>query len=98
VPFDRPGHDVVQAGELPAVGDQGDPLVTIEAGQRGQRPAFDLDDRDPEIGGVQNQLLEGLTALRDHEKPMRLTVGNERLLDGVPAGNQFLVLSEQIFP
>ena len=96
LPLDRTRQDVVQAGELPAIGDQGDPLMTVEAGQRGERPAFDLDDRDPQVRGVQNQLLEGLAPLRNDQKPMRLAAGDERLLDGVPAGDQFLVFSEQI--
>ena len=95
-PLDRSGQDVVEAGELAAIGDQGDPLVAVEAGQRGQRPAFDLDDRDAQVGGVQDELLERLAALRDDEQADRLAVGDERLLDRVAAGDELLVLAEQV--
>ena len=96
MPFDRPGQDVVQAGELPSIRNEGYSLMAVEAGERGQRPAFDLDDRDSQIGGVQDQLLECLTALRNHQQPMGLAAGDECLLDGVPACHQFLVLIQQI--
>ena len=96
LPFDGTRQDVLQAGELPPVRDQRDPLVAVEAGQRCQGATFDLHDRDPEVGGVQDQLLERLATLRHHEQPMSLATGDERLLDGVPAGDEFLVLPEQV--
>ena len=55
--FDRPGKNVVEAGELATVGYQRDPLVAVEARQRGQRSALDLDNRDAQVRGMENELL-----------------------------------------
>ena len=40
--------------------DEGDALVAIEPGHGRQRAALDLDDRDPQARGVEDQLLEGV--------------------------------------
>ena len=85
--FDRPGEDVVQAGVLAAVGDERNPLVAVEAGQRRQRAALDLDDRDAQVGRVEDELLERLTALRNDQEADGLPVGDEGLLDGMAARN-----------
>jgi hypothetical protein len=90
-PLRGPGEDVVDGGEPARLDDQCDTLVAIEAGQRGQGPAFDLDDRDPQAGGVQDDLLERLPALRHHEQPARRASCDERLLDGPASGDEFLV-------
>ena len=42
--------------------DERDALVAVEAGERRQRSALDLDDRDPQVRGVEDELLEGLRA------------------------------------
>ena len=48
--------------------DQGDPLVPVEAGDRRQGPALELDDRDPQAGRVEHELLERVAPLRDDEQ------------------------------
>ena len=58
------GEDVVQAGELARLDDERDALVAVEPGERGQRAAFDLDDRDAQVRRMQHELLEGGPALR----------------------------------
>ena len=85
------GEDVVDGGEPTRLDDEGDALVTIEAGERRQRPAFDLDDRDPQARGVQDDLLERLPALRDDEQPAGRPPGDERLLDRPASGDEFLI-------
>ena len=57
---------------------------------RGQRPAFDLDDRDAQARGVEDQLLEGLATLWHDEQATRLAAGDERLLDRTPPGDQLV--------
>ena len=74
--------------------DERDALVPVEAGERRQRAALDLDDRDAQRRGVEHELLErrrrsGHTSSRRAGRPRR-----ERLLDRAPAGDQLLVLVE----
>jgi hypothetical protein len=69
--------------------------VAIEAGHRGQGPAFDLDDRDPQARGVENEPLEGLAPLRNHQQPNGRSAGHERLLDGSTSGNELFARIEQ---
>ena len=59
-PLDRPGEDVVEAGEPARLDDERDALVAVEAGERRQRAALDLDDRDPQGRGVEDEPLERL--------------------------------------
>jgi len=42
---------------------------------------------------MENELLEGLTALRDDEQPNGLAAGDERLLDRMTARDQLFVLT-----
>ena len=79
------------AREPPRLDDQRDTLVAVEPGQRGQRPAFDLDDRDPQARGVQDDLLERLAALRHDQQPAGRPARDERLLDRTPPGDELLV-------
>ena len=72
--------------------DERDALVAVEAGQRGQRAALDLDDRDPQARRMEDELLERLTALRHDEQAAGLAAGDERLLDGPAAGDELLGL------
>ena len=44
--LDGPGEDVVERREPARLDDEGDALVAVEAGQRRERAALDLDDRD----------------------------------------------------
>ena len=60
----RAGQDVVERREPARRDDERDALVAVEAGERGQRAALDLDDRDPQARRVQDELLERLAALR----------------------------------
>ena len=43
---------------------------------------------------MEDELLEGVTALRRDKQAVRLPTGDEGLLDRAPAGNQLLVLGE----
>ena len=94
--LDRPRQQIVEAGELTPVGHEGDALVAVEPGQRGESSAFDLDYRDAEVRGMQDELLESQAALRDHEQADRLAMGDESLFDRVAPGDDFLVLAQQV--
>src|SRR6185369_16475568 len=93
--LDAAGEDFLDARPAARAGDEGDSLVTVEAGERGQRPAFELDDRDPQARRVENEALEGLAPLGDDEQPDRGPLRDERLLDGATAGDELLVGAEQ---
>ena len=94
--FLGPGQDVVERGEATRFDDERDALVAIEAGDRGERSAFDLDDRDAQPGGVEDQLLERVPSLWHDEQAMSGPAGGEDLLDRSTAGDQLLVGSEQV--
>jgi len=94
--LDCPSQDVVEAGELAAVGDQSNPLVAVEARERGQRPTLDLHDRDAQVGRVQDELLESLPPLRDDEQANRRAARYECLFDRAAARDQLFVLTEQV--
>ena len=70
--------------------------MAVEPGQRGESSAFDLDYRDAQVRGVQDELLERQAALRDDEQADGLAVGDEGLFDGVASGDDFLVLSQEV--
>ena len=90
--LDRAGEDRRRGSRSgAALDDQRDTLVAVEAGQRGQRPALDLDDRDPQGGRVEDELLECLAALRDDQQAAGRAAGRERLLDRPAAGDELLV-------
>ena len=67
--FGGPGEDVVEASRTARLDDERDALVAVEAGERRQRPALDLDDRDAQARGVEDELLERVAALRDDQQP-----------------------------
>ena len=92
----RPGEDVVERGEPARLDHERDPLVAVEPGQRGQRAALDLDDRDAQAGGMEDELLERVPALRDDEQAMGGPAGGEDLLDRAAAGDELLVGAEQV--
>ena len=92
--FGGPRENVVQAGELPRLHDERYALMAVEAGERRQRTAFDFDDRDPQVRGMEHELLEGGAALGDDEQPDGGPSCDERLLDGAAAGYQLLVGTE----
>ena len=93
--LDRPGQDVGHAGIAAGGHDQGDPLVPVEAGQGGHRSAFDLDDRDPQAGRVQDELLEGVPALGHDQQPACLAAGDERFLNRTAAGHDLVAGLDQ---
>ena len=88
------GEHLVRRCPPPRRDHERDALVTVEAGDRGQRAALDLDDGDPQARGVEDELLEGEAALRDHEHALRLASRDECLLDRAAAGDQLLVVCE----
>ena len=92
----RPGEDVVQRRELAWLDHQGDTLVAVEAGERGQRAALELDDRNAQARRVEDELLERLAALRDDEQAEGRPAGGERLLDRPATGDELLVRTEQV--
>ena len=95
--LDRPGEDVVDVGVPPRRDHEGDALVAVEPGQRGERAALDLDDRDPQARRVEDELLERLAALGHDEQAASLAAGDERLLDRPAPGHQLLELGvEQV--
>ena len=96
VALGRPGKDVLERRELARLDDQGHPLVAIEAGKRRERAALELDDRQAQARRVEDQLLERLPTLRDDEQSMCRPTGDERLLDRAAAGDQLLVLAEDV--
>ena len=91
-----PGEDIVDRREPSRLHDEGDALVAIEAGEGRERPALDLDDRDPQARGVQDDPLERLAALRDDQQPTGRPSRDERFLDRPTAGDEFLIGSEGI--
>ena len=87
--------DLVQRAPPPRRDDESHTLMSVEAGQRGQRAAFDLDDGDPQGRRVQDQRIERRAPGRHDEEPARLASSRERLLDRAPAGHQLVALIEQ---
>ena len=94
--LDGAGEDVVETGVRPRLDDEGDALMAVEPGHRGQRPALDLHDRDPQRGRMENESLERLAALGYDEEATGRSPGDEGLLDGAPSGDELLVVAEQI--
>ena len=92
--LDRPREDVLERREPTRLDHDGDTLVAIETGERRQRAALDLDDRDAQRRGVQDDPLERLAPLRSDEQPARRTTGGERLLDRATPGDELLTLGE----
>jgi len=94
--LDRSCEDVVQAGVRPWLDDQGDALMAVEPGDRGQRAALDLDDRDPERCGMEDEALECLASLRDDQQATGRPPGDERLLDRPAPRDELLILAQQV--
>jgi hypothetical protein len=72
--------------------------VAVESGERGEGAALDLDDRDPEARGVEDEPLERLAALRYDEQPDRRPPGNEGLLDRATTRDELLARLKQLRP
>jgi len=93
--LDATGKDLVERRESPRPDDEGDPLVPVEASDRCERSALDLDDRDPQVGRVENEPFEGLPTLRNDEQADGRTTGDECLLDGPASGHELLARVDQ---
>src|SRR5450830_579740 len=93
--LDGSGEDVVQAGELALVCHEGDALMTVETGEGCKGAPFHLHYRDAQVGCMEDKLLKSLATLGHNQESDRLASGDESLLNGVAAGNEFLVLTEK---
>ena len=78
-------QDVVEGRPAARLHDQRHPLVTVEAGERGQGAALDLHDRDAQRRGMQHELLERCTTLGHDQQARR--VGGQRT-PPPPAGDR----------
>jgi hypothetical protein len=94
--FRRTGKDLLGRGVPTWIDHQRDPLMTIEAGQGCQRSALDLHDRDPEPGGMEDELFERAASLRNDDEPVCGPTGCERLLDRASTRDELLVRAEQV--
>ncbi len=77
---------------------EGNALVAVEARDRRERPAFDFDDRNPEVRRVKDDALERLSSLGHDEQTVGLASRDERLLDRSAAGYELLVRVKQLVP
>lgn len=96
VALQRARQDRVNVDVATRCHDQGDPLVAVEAGHGCQGPALDLDDRDTQARGVQNQPFECLATLGDDQQSTCLASGDERLFDGPATGDQLIAHRHQV--
>src|SRR4051794_39337188 len=70
--------------------------MAIEPRDSRQRAALDLDDRDPQARGMENESLERLAPARDHEQPQGGAARDERFLDRATAGDQLFALGQEV--
>ena len=70
--------------------------MTIETGEGRERSALDLDDRDPQVRGMEHELLERRALLRDDEQTDRGTTRDERFLDRASTGDELLLGPERL--
>ena len=92
-----PREDVVQARELTRFDDECHALVAIEAGEGRERATLDLDDRDPQVRGVEHELLERGPSLGDHEESDRRPPRDKGFLDWAPTSYELLVGAERLW-
>ena len=95
-PLGGPGEHIGDAREPTGLHDQGDALMAVKAGERRERPTFDLDDRDPQVRRMQDDPLQRLAALGHHEQPSSGPPRDEGFLHGSAAGDELLVRSERV--
>ena len=69
--------------------------MAVEAGDRGQRAALDLHDRDAQRRGVQDQRIEGGAPGGHDEQPPRLATCRERLFDRAAPGDELVAVAQQ---
>lgn len=70
--------------------------MAVEAGDRGQGATLDLDDRNSQARGVEDETLQRLAALRHDEQAAGRAAGDERLLDRTTACDELLALADQV--
>ncbi len=90
----RQRKDVVERRPPTGTHNERHALVAIEPCDRRQRATLDLDDRDPQAGCMQDQLLQREPALRDDQEPDCLPPGDERLLNRTSPGDKLLALGQ----
>lgn len=95
-PLDAPGEDLVEGSEPARTDHKGDPLVTVESGHGCKRAALNLDDRNSQARGMQDETLERLASLGDDQQPNCGSPRDECLLDRAAAGDELLAVAEQV--
>ncbi len=95
-PLDGPGEDLVETRRPPRSDDESDPLVAIETGDGRQDPTLDLDDRDPEADGMEDEILEGLPPVGNDEEAACSAAGDEGLPDRPPTGDDLVVGTDEL--
>jgi hypothetical protein len=68
--------------------------MPIKPGQLPDQGTLDLNNRDAEGGGMQDHLLEGISALRHHQKSDRLSAGGKGLLNGPTPSDDFVLWAD----
>ena len=89
------GEDRVDVTGRPRPRDECDALVAVEARERRQRAALDLDNRDAQRRGMDRERVEGRAPLRHDQQSERIAARGERLLDGPAARDELLPFAEQ---
>jgi hypothetical protein len=89
--LDRPREHVIECCVAAWGRHHGDALVAVEAGERGEGAALDLDDRNPQVRCMQDQPLQRLAPLRDDDQAFCLATRDECFLDGSPTRDDLLV-------
>ena len=88
---DAQGQDALDVGHRTGAGDECHALVAVEAGQGRQRSALQLDHRNAQGRGVDDELIKRGASLRDDEQANRVAARGERLLDWAASGDQLLI-------
>jgi len=70
--------------------------MAVEAGKGGQGTALHLDDRDTQVRGVEDDLLQGRPTMGHDQEPTGGTPRDEGFLDRPPSGDQLLVGADRV--
>src|SRR5690348_4160613 len=88
-------EDCVDVCGRPRLGDERHALVTVKAGERCERPAFDLDNRDAQRRGMNRERVKRRAPLRYDQEPESVAARGERLLNRSAAGDELLPFPDQ---
>jgi hypothetical protein len=88
------GEQVLGGGLGAPLHDQGNPLMPIKPRQLPDQGTLDLNNRDAEGGGMQDHLLEGVSALRHHQESDRLSAGGKGLLYRPTPSDHFVLWAD----